>query len=65
MIEERLRICKVCPLNNNGICSQKLFYNPKTNDVSTTAKKDYVNGCGCVLKFKVRAFGERCPAGKW
>ena len=49
MIEERLRICKVCPLNNNGICSQKLFYNPKTNDVSTTAKKDYVNGCGCVI----------------
>ena len=44
MIEERLKICKVCPLNNNGICSQKLFYNPKTNDVSTTAKKDYVNG---------------------
>lgn len=65
-VEERLKLCKKCPLNNNGICNQRLFYNPKTGDVSKLPKgSDYVSGCGCKLKYKVRSKVEKCPAGKW
>lgn len=64
-IEQRLTICKLCPLNNNGICNQRLFYNPQTGDVSTTPKGGYINGCGCIIKYKVRSSAEKCPAGKW
>lgn len=63
--KERLIICNKCPLNNNGICSQRLFLNPLTNDVSIKAKAGYISGCGCVIKFKVKHEYEHCPAKKW
>lgn len=65
LIEQRLKICRKCPLNNNGICNQRLFYNPNTEDVSITPKGGYISGCGCIIKYKVRSKVEKCPAGKW
>lgn len=63
--KERLVICKSCPLYNNGICNQRLFLNPITNDVSVKAKAGYISGCGCVCSHKVKFEYEHCPAKKW
>lgn len=63
--KERWEICKKCPLNNNGICNPRLFYNPTTGDVDTKAHAGYYSGCNCRLKFKIKAKGERCPAKRW
>lgn len=40
LVEERLKLCRKCPLYNNGVCNQRLFYNPQTGDVSSTPKED-------------------------
>lgn len=67
MIEERTEICRKCPICDldKWVCNAKLYLNPKTNDVSTIQKKDYIKGCGCILKFKIPNSKKHCPAGKW
>ncbi len=65
LVEERLKLCRKCPLYNNGVCNQRLFYNPQTGDVSSTPKGGYTSGCGCIIKYKVKSRVERCPVGKW
>lgn len=47
------------------ICQADLYLNPETNDVSTSPKKDYIKGCGCVLVRKVVKEFNHCPAKKW
>lgn len=69
MLEEesnfRIEICKHCPINNNGQCSNELCLNPKTNEVTTKNKFGFIRGCGCKLKIKVLLPDEQCPCGKW
>ncbi len=66
-INDRLRICLECPIYSpsNGRCNSKLWINPDTNDVSTTAKNGYIRGCNCVVKIKMKNKNAHCIAGKW
>lgn len=64
--EQRLRICKQCPLYSlNGTCNRKLYLNPKNGDVSTMQKSGYKKGCGCIINRKVKQKDAKCPVGKW
>lgn len=66
--ESRIRICKNCPIyspNNEGICSNSLYLNPQTGEVSTNPLDGYIKGCGCKIKLKAKLETEKCPAGKW
>lgn len=66
-IEERLKICKECPIYSPiaGRCNSKLWINPNTNDVSTHAKAGYIRGCNCLIKIKAKNSNNHCIAGKW
>ena len=64
-IDERLEICKKCPIYNNGRCNSNLWLNPNTNEVSTYAKIGYIRGCNCLISVKVRNKFNHCIAGKW
>lgn len=64
-IDDRLAICKVCPIFNNGRCNSNLWINPDTNEVSTYAKMGYVRGCNCIISVKARNQYNHCVAGKW
>lgn len=66
--QERLKICQMCPLLLNklgGICNSKLWLNPNTGQISTTAKDGYKNGCGCRIQAKTALPNAKCPLGKW
>lgn len=69
MSEQRMEICRKCPLFKNGalgaMCNSKLWYNEKTGDVSTTKKDGYVNGCGCRLSAKTTLPYASCPRNQW
>ena len=68
MSELRMEICKKCPIYSTrfgGSCNNKLWLNPKTDEISLEKKEGYKNGCGCVLKLKTSVTSEECPAGKW
>ena len=64
-IEERLAICERCPLCTRGRCNSNLWLNPKTDEVSTTAKIGYIRGCNCYVNIKARNMNNHCVAGKW
>lgn len=64
----RMNICKECPIFSpkyGGLCNEKLYINPDTDDISITEKKGYVQGCGCRLLAKTTLPDEKCVAGKW
>lgn len=66
--QERLKICKTCPLYKNsfgGICNPKLWLNPKTMDISNKRRDGYYKGCGCMLTKKTKLPYAKCPAGRW
>lgn len=66
--EVRMSICKVCPIFSSkfgGICNNRLWIDPETNDVSFTQKDGYVRGCGCRCLAKTTIPSEHCVAGKW
>ena len=64
--EERLAICKRCPLYSvQGKCNSSLWMNPNTNDVSTYAKIGFVRGCNCLISIKAKNMINHCVAGKW
>ena len=69
-IEYRTNICKRCPLYKitsgaGAICNSKLWYNPLTEEVSAYSKPGFKNGCGCILKNKVKMEYTHCPLSKW
>ena len=66
-INERREICKKCPIYSPvlGLCNPKLWLNPETNEVSTSAKAGYIRGCGCHILIKMRNLNNHCVAGKW
>lgn len=66
--EERLEICRECPIYSNeygGLCNSKLYFDPNTNQVSSQKRFGYIKGCGCRLKAKTTLKDARCPANKW
>lgn len=70
LYELRIKICKLCPLYKRSpilgeICNSKLWYNPRTGDVSPCKRDGYKNGCGCRLKAKTTLPNAFCPVGKW
>lgn len=70
MSSARLRICRSCPLYKKSVilgevCNSRLWYNPKTGDVSLEQKDGYKTGCGCRLNAKTRLANASCPIGKW
>lgn len=66
-INGRLAICMKCPIYSptKGMCNPKLWLNPETNEVSTSAKSGFIRGCGCLINVKVRNMNNHCIAGKW
>lgn len=66
-IEQRMEICESCPIYSpvKAQCNPRLYLNPDTDDVSTTAKPGYIRGCGCYVKVKMRNKNNHCIAGKW
>ena len=67
-VEMRLNICKKCPIYSTklgGICNDRLWLNPETNDISMKERDGYVRGCGCRLPAKTTLPDAKCVAGKW
>lgn len=66
--ETRLNICRKCPLYSyslSGTCNSHMWLNPKTNEVSVTAREGFIHGCGCRLQAKTRVLQAHCPVDKW
>ena len=68
--KERLKICRTCKLLKEDsifgeMCNKKLWLNPITDEISTHPKIGFLNGCGCVLKSKVKVLNVKCPLNKW
>jgi len=66
----RMKICKECKLMKDNeifgeVCSNSLYLNPITDEVSTSPKKGYFPGCGCILDYKTRVKNSQCPLKKW
>ena len=60
LYEERMKICKECPLYTNtkiGHLCDKAKYINKDNKI--------IHGCGCRLDAKARLFDEKCVLNKW
>lgn len=64
-IDERLEICKKCPLYSRGKCNSNLWLNPFNDEVSTYAKPGFIRGCGCIISVKARSSFNHCIVGKW
>lgn len=64
-INDRLEICKNCPIYTNKRCNSSLWINPETDEVSTYARRGFVRGCGCFVEVKARNQSNHCIAGKW
>lgn len=69
LYNERIKICKECPLVMQGMfgeeCNPRLWLNPETNKISKKKIDGYVTGCGCLLRSKTRVESAKCPANKW
>lgn len=66
--EERLKVCRKCPLYKDvfgGVCNPKLWLNPDTLEVSTEEHKGYYKGCGCRVSPKTKLIYAYCPAHRW
>ena len=64
-INDRLEICKKCPIYTNKRCNSSLWINPSTDEVSTYAKSGFIRGCGCFVEVRARNSSNHCVAGKW
>lgn len=64
----REAICKKCPIYSSkfgGLCNDKLWLDPKTDEISIKRKDGYVRGCGCRIPAKTTLPNATCVAGKW
>jgi len=64
-IENRLEICKKCPIYSKGRCNSNLWINPNTDEVSTYSKPGFIRGCNCLISVKAKSPYNHCVAGKW
>jgi len=65
LYQDRILICRTCPLIKNDlifgeICNPSLYVNPSTLETSNRPKKNFVSGCGCILRSKLRVKDETC-----
>lgn len=70
MSEERLAICKACPLyketQNGPICNSNLYINIENKkDISDRSRVGYRRGCSCNLNKKTRLTIAKCIVEKW
>jgi hypothetical protein len=69
LFEERMKICKVCPLYDTGpfgpICNPNLYLNPTTNKFNYIGGSGFTKGCGCRLNAKTRDKDAHCPSQLW
>lgn len=67
--EQRMAICRACPLylatSIGPICNSNLYYNTQTGDTSSLKKEGFIKGCGCRLKAKTTLKDSSCPTGQW
>lgn len=67
--EQRMKICKACPLYDIGsfgpICNPALYLNPTTNEFNHIGGSGFTKGCGCRLNAKTRDEDAHCPNEKW
>lgn len=67
--EQRLSICKECPLYKMSslgwICNKDLYLNPDTDETSYDPAEGFYRGCNCRLEAKTRLPDAHCPAHKW
>jgi len=67
--QERMTICKACPLIKDStfgpLCNPALWINPLTNQTSEKKEQGMFKGCGCRLNAKTRLEDAHCPANKW
>lgn len=68
--EERMNICKKCPLYKETpmgpICNPRLYINETDKEsISDIPKIGYKRGCGCRLTAKTRLPNGKCIILKW
>lgn len=68
--EERLKICKECPLFKDTPqgpkCNPKLYISlDDKQTTSTYPKLGFKQGCNCLLHRKLANINSKCIAGKW
>ena len=67
--EERLEICKKCPImrmTEYGMkCDDRKWISPDGKEGSFLKKDGWKKGCGCMLQYKVRTQTNHCIAGLW
>ena len=68
--EQRLAICKKCPLCKTDptfgpTCDSSKWMNKVTGETSRIPHTGWIKGCGCKLQWKTRNLTSHCIAGKW
>lgn len=68
--EQRMEICKKCPLLKESstwgpTCDSSKYMNKETGEVSRLPHAGWIKGCGCRMKQKVLSPSAKCVAGKW
>ncbi len=68
--EERLKICKTCPLVKmdsiyGPVCDSSKYMNKATGETSRLPHTGWVRGCACKLRWKAANPTAHCVAGKW
>lgn len=70
LYEERIEICKKCPLYSisaiGEICDSKKCVNPEKQEVvEKYPNNGSICGCGCRLSAKTRLKSAKCVLSKW
>lgn len=70
MFNERMEICKKCPLYKEDpirgpICDSNKFISPDGTKWSWFKKDGYKRGCSCALKKALYNPNKTCVGGKW
>lgn len=68
-VEERLAICKLCPIvrmTEFGMkCDDRKYISPDGTQGSFFKKDGWKKGCGCRLVNKCANINNHCIVGKW
>lgn len=70
MFNERMEICKKCPLYKEDsirgpICDSNKFISPDGTKWSWFRRDGYIRGCGCSLRRSLSNVNKKCICGKW
>lgn len=70
LAEERLKICRKCPIYSEvpiagPMCSSNKWISEDGTQVSDEEKEGYKQGCGCRLSAKTRLINAHCIVFKW